>query len=123
MDAIEASQLLGSATFVDVREAYEYAAGHVAGAIHIPIGQIKQRFEEMHRELPVIVTCQIGQRSALVASFLSQNGFEVNNLEGGLEAWTAAGLPLEASGADGGRVVDGWARDLDGKRLSPAPEG
>ena len=122
MDAIEASQRIGRATFVDVREDYEYAAGHVTGAINVPIGRIKTRIEEIPRDLPVIVTCQIGQRSALVADFLRQSGFDAHNLEGGLETWTAAGLPLEASGADGGRVIDGWARDLDGNRLNPGPE-
>jgi rhodanese-related sulfurtransferase len=107
--------------FLDVREPYEWAAGHLEGSVHIPIGQIQRRFEELDRDRPIIVVCQVGQRSALVANFLSTQGFDAHNLEGGLQEWAAAGLPLD-SDDDEGDVVDGWARDIDGRRLDGTPE-
>jgi rhodanese-related sulfurtransferase len=111
----EARYLLGTALFLDVREAYEYQAGHLEGSLHIPIGEIPTRWKEIGNDLPVVVLCQIGQRSALVARFLQEKGFEAHNLEGGLEAW--AGEGLELSSATPGTVVEGYARDLSGKRL------
>lgn len=107
--------------FLDVREPYEWEAGHVEGSVHIPIGQIQRRFEELDRDRPIVVVCQVGQRSALVAEFLTAQGFEAHNLHGGLHEWTAAGLPLRAED-DEGDVVDGWARDMSGRRLDGTPE-
>lgn len=107
--------------FLDVREGYEWDAGHIDGSLHIPIGQIQRRFEELDRGRRLVVVCQVGQRSALVADFLSAQGYDAENLEGGLQEWTARGLPLRATGDDGS-VVDGWARDIHGSRLDGAPE-
>jgi rhodanese-related sulfurtransferase len=114
MQPIQAKDLLNKAVFLDVREPFEFEAGHIEGSVHIPIGQIAQRIEEVPSDESIVVVCQIGQRSALVADFLTQRGLDAQNLEGGLEAWTAQGLPLE-----GGAVVEGWARDLSGERLNP----
>lgn len=107
--------------FLDVREPYEWEGGHVEGSTHIPIGQIQARFEELERDRPIVVVCQVGQRSALVADFLRAQGYDAHNLEGGLERWAADGLPLTA-GQDPGGVVDGWARDIDGRRLDGTVE-
>jgi rhodanese-related sulfurtransferase len=108
--------------FLDVREPYEWEAGHVEGSVHIPIGEVQRRFEELDRDRPLVVVCQVGQRSALVADFLAAQGYEAHNLLGGLQQWAAEGLPLTA-GADPGDVVDGWARDISGHRLDGGPEG
>ena len=94
MTPSEAHELLGSAVFVDVREPYEYEAGHIDGSLHIPIGQVAARWEQIPRDREVVVVCHLGQRSALVAEFLAQRGVPAQNLEGGLEAWAAAGLEL-----------------------------
>ena len=118
MHPSQAKDLLNQAVFLDVREPEEYEAGHIERSTHIPIGQIAQRVEEVPTDRSIVVVCQIGQRSALVADFLTQRGLDAQNLEGGLEAWMAEGLPLR-SGTEGSRVVDGWARDLSGKRLYP----
>ena len=104
------------AMFLDVRELFEWEAGHVSGSVHVPIGEIQDRYEEIDRTRSVVVVCQVGQRSALVADFLSAQGYDAHNLDGGLQQWAARGLPL-SSRDDGGTVVDGWARDLDGRRL------
>lgn len=107
--------------FLDVREPYEWEAGHVEGSVHIPIGQIQRRLDELERDRPIVVVCQIGQRSALVADFLRSQGYDAHNLEGGLERWSIEGLPL-TSGRRAGGVVDGWARDLQGRRLDGTVE-
>ena len=104
------------ALFLDVRERYEWDAGHISGSVHVPIGEIQRRFEEIDRDRRVIVVCQVGQRSALVADFLSAQGYDAHNLEGGLQEWAARGLSL-SSADDEGSLVDGWARDMSGRRL------
>ena len=118
LDPLQANDLLSDALALDVREPYEYEAGHIDGSMHIPIGQIQNRWEELDKDRPVVVVCQIGQRSDLVAGFLRENGYDAANLAGGLTAWTAAGLPL-ATGAAPGGIVDGYARDITGNRLNP----
>jgi rhodanese-related sulfurtransferase len=118
LDPLQANDLLSEALALDVREPYEYEAGHIEGSMHIPIGQIQNRWEELDKDRPIVVVCQIGQRSDLVANFLRENGYDAANLAGGLTAWTAAGLPLVSEAAPGG-IVDGYARDIAGNRLNP----
>lgn len=118
----EARDLFGRVTFLDVREPYEWESGHLEGSRHIPIGQVASRIDELDRETPVVVVCQVGQRSELVTDWLNQNGFTAHNLEGGLAEWSAKGLPLVTQPAGKGRVIDGWARDLSGARLNPDDE-
>jgi rhodanese-related sulfurtransferase len=84
----------GGAAVVDVREPYEYAAGHVPGAINIPMATIPVRTQDLPRG-DVFVICESGARSWQVASFLAQRGIEVTNVDGGTGAWRASGLPLE----------------------------
>jgi len=98
---------------LDVRKAYEFEAGHVGGAVHITLQELPARYEELDRHRPVVVTCQVGQRSALAAEFLTDNGFTAHNLEGGLEYWVEEGLPLVVSEGVSGNVVDGYAEPLD----------
>ena len=100
--------------FVDVRERYEWEAGHVRGSLHIPIGQIQRRFEELSREHPIVVVCQVGQRSALVADFLCAQGYVAHNLDGDYRSGRQ-GLPLSA-------VDDRETSSTDGARPGrPAP--
>lgn len=114
MDPQTAFSMLHEALFLDVRELYEWDAGHIEGSIHIPISQILFRAEEIPKDRQVIVVCQIGQRSALVTDFLRKNGHEAHNLVGGLERWVAESYPLTGRNR---AVVDGYARDITGKPL------
>ncbi|PZA06715.1 MULTISPECIES: rhodanese-like domain-containing protein [unclassified Meiothermus] len=80
---------------LDVREPYEFAAGHVAGAKLIPLGQLAQRAAEIPRNLPVYVICRSGNRSAQASQILVSKGFSnIHNVQGGLLAWQAAGYPV-----------------------------
>ena len=98
--------------FLDVRQTHEFEVGHVEGAVHITLQEVRTRYEELDRRRPVVVTCQVGQRSALAAEFLTAKGFTAHNLDGGLESWGDEGLPLVASERAAGDVVDGHAETL-----------
>lgn len=81
-------------TVVDVRNDGEWAHGHLRGALHIPLGALASRVSEIPGDLPVVVHCQGGTRSAIAASILLGNGVrEVSNMRGGYGEWARAGLP------------------------------
>jgi rhodanese-related sulfurtransferase len=117
MDASTAFAKKDQVRYLDVREPYEWDSGHIDGSLHIPIGAIQNRFDELDKEVPVVVVCQVGQRSALVAEFLATKGYDANNLEGGLEEWVSQGYPLVSTEGPLGGVVDGWPTDDHGQRL------
>lgn len=86
------------ALVLDVREDNEMAGGRIPGAKHIPLGVLKKRVGDIERfkEAPVLVYCRSGARSAMAASQLTAAGFsDVTNLQGGIQAWQAAGLPVK----------------------------
>jgi len=74
---------------LDVREDWEVALCHIDGALHLPMGQIPVRLDEIPADRPVVCFCHHGMRSAQVADFLVSNGFsDVENLDGGIDAWS-----------------------------------
>jgi hydroxyacylglutathione hydrolase len=94
----EATQILEEqgTYLLDVRSADEYHEGHIPGAYHMPMGCVLDRLSELPREQPLIVQCASGSRSQVIASLLQRRGFtNVLNLNGGLDAWKTAGLPVE----------------------------
>jgi phage shock protein E len=81
---------------IDVREPEEYQAGHIPGITLIPRGQVPSRLAEIPKDKTVILTCRSGNRSSQVADLLRQQGYTaVHNMKGGLQAWQAAGYPVE----------------------------
>ena len=84
------------AALIDVREPWEYADGHAAGAISLPLSDLQARSGEVPRDRDIFLICQVGQRSMVAARFLRQQGVErVFNVDGGTDAWQAAQLPVE----------------------------
>jgi len=79
---------------LDVRTNDEWAAGRIAGSVHIPMDQLMQRLDELDER--VVCVCAVGARSARVAQFLNAQGREAVNLDGGLYAWEGSGLPVES---------------------------
>ena len=90
---------------LDVREPEEWQAGHIAGSQHIPLGQLRERLSDVPRDQTILTVCRHGNRSEAAARGLRTLGYTVENLEGGVTAWTQAGLPLEADGGGPGRVI------------------
>ncbi len=92
------STLLGEkgAFVLDVRGDAEWEHGHLTGVRNIPLGQLGDHLDELPRDVPIVVHCQSGGRSAIAASILAANGFDnVASLTGGFAEWAASGLPIE----------------------------
>jgi rhodanese-related sulfurtransferase len=80
---------------VDVREASETASVSVAGALNLPLSALKSRASELDGGAPVLLLCRSGARAASAAETLASLGFsDARVIEGGLEAWIAAGKPV-----------------------------
>lgn len=81
---------------LDVREEDEFAEGHIAGAINIPLSELADRYEEIPAEQTIVLVCSKGGRSHMGAEFLVDSGYtRLYNLVDGIYGWMAAGLPLE----------------------------
>lgn len=95
----QAQALFGArddAQWIDVREFPEYAGGHVARARLLPVGQVEARISELDLGRPIVVICKSGKRAAKAAEILVKAGGEqVTVVEGGTDAWVAAGLGVE----------------------------
>ena len=97
---VPAAQVPGDAYLLDVREPGEWAAGHIPGALHIPLGELNQRYPEIGQERELYVICRSGARSARAAQALAGAGWDARNVSDGMQGWHAAGRPMEAdSGA------------------------
>jgi rhodanese-related sulfurtransferase len=94
------SELLtaGEAQVVDVREDDEWSAGRMASARHIVLSTLVEQASSIERERPVVFVCRSGARSAMATEAFVASGYDAHNLTGGLQAWVAAGLPLEPAG-------------------------
>ncbi|MGL4606653.1 MAG: DsrE/DsrF/DrsH-like family protein [Eubacteriaceae bacterium] len=73
----------GSVTLLDIRTKIEYENGHMDGFRNIPLDELRKRLYEVDKKKPVYVTCQVGLRGYVGARILTQNGFDVFNLNGG----------------------------------------
>ena len=97
LDPERAAEMIdsGEAQLVDVRQDFEWEAGRIPGAVHIPLDSLPARASEIDRERPVIFGCRSGARSAMATDAFRASGFDAYNLGGGLEAWVEKGLPVE----------------------------
>jgi rhodanese-related sulfurtransferase len=107
---VRVSDVANDAIILDVREPDEWAAGHAPGAIHIPLGELPDRLAELAEltelsDVPadagggtLAVTCRGGGRSSRAVAWLTQQGYDVANLDGGMKAWQEAGKPMVAEG-------------------------
>jgi rhodanese-related sulfurtransferase len=96
----EATQLINreDAYIVDVREADEYAVGHLPEAKNIPASKLIERIGELEKfkDKPIILCCAAGMRSGMACAELKKQGFEKPyNLTGGVDAWVGAGYPIK----------------------------
>ena len=102
VSATEAVMLMSRSKplILDVRDATEFAAGHIQGAKNIPLAELGSRIKEIEKfkDKPVLVHCQKGMRAKGACSILKAQQFsQLNNLQGGLDAWIEAKMPLVKS--------------------------
>lgn len=92
---------------VDVREPWEWEAGRIEGALHIPLNEVLTGGERgrLDQSRPVVLVCKAGTRSELATMMLQARGYDAHNLEGGMDAWASAGLPVTAPDGSPGRVA------------------
>ncbi|MBO0826401.1 MAG: rhodanese-like domain-containing protein [Streptosporangiales bacterium] len=95
--AVEAAQLPDDAVLLDVREPYEWEAGHAPNAVHVPLGELGGRLADLPKvgaDERLYVVCRGGSRSAQAAAALGQAGYPAVNVTGGMTAWALAGKPM-----------------------------
>jgi rhodanese-related sulfurtransferase len=90
---------------VDVRENDEWTAGHIDGSQHIPLRELAARLGELPKERTIVAVCRSGSRSEAAVRGLRKLGYEAENLEGGVNAWDRAKLPLVDGSGGRGRVI------------------
>jgi rhodanese-related sulfurtransferase len=95
---VTVDQVGSDVVLLDCREDEEWSAGHIDGAVHVPMNQLPQRLERepgaLSPDATIVVVCKMGSRSAYVAAWLNGNGFDAVNLDGGMLAWAQAGRPM-----------------------------
>jgi len=110
MNATTAAAKLDELVVIDVREPDEWAAGHIASARHIPIGELAQRQSELEAAgdsgAKFLFVCRVGGRSAQATEYVTRLGFDAENLEGGMLAWDQAGQPIVTDDGSPGVVAD-----------------
>ena len=74
-------------TILDMREIHEYAAGHIPSAENFPLSTLGSDFSKLDKDQKYYVICQAGGRSAKAYDFLDAQGFDVINIEGGMNNW------------------------------------
>lgn len=105
VDAPTVSKRRAEYHLLDVREADEWQAGHIEGAQHIPLAELAARLAELPSGRDIVAVCRSGSRSAAAVRGLRQLGYTAENLDGGVTAWTRAGLPLVDDAGRPGRVI------------------
>lgn len=105
MDANEASRRRDELFLLDVREHDEWDAGHVPGAVHIPMHELGSRQSELPTDRTILCVCRSGNRSGMVTKELVKAGYTVENLDGGLQSWEAYGHGLEDMSGEQGMVI------------------
>ena len=100
VDVAEAGEMVkdDGAVVIDVREPFEYQAGHIPSATLIPVNSVFARREELPKDKKILFVCAVGQRSALAAEMAAAAGLPADHLytlDGGTDAWKKAGQPVE----------------------------
>ena len=94
LPSVAATGVAPDAFLIDVREDDEWAAGHAAGALHLPLMDLPDRLSEIPSDVQLTVVCRVGGRSAQATAWLVQQGYDAVNLDGGMFAWAWAGRPM-----------------------------
>ena len=76
-------------TILDVREVDEFQAGHIQSAVNVPLSTLEEQYNQLEADKRYYVICQGGKRSERACQFLETKGFDVVNVEGGMNQWKA----------------------------------
>lgn len=91
---------------LDVREPFEWEAGRIEGAVHIPLNDLMAgKTEGLDPDKPVVAYCKTANRSEVARLMLRARGFDAATMEKGSEAWVAEGLPFTTPSGEPGRVA------------------
>ena len=91
----EVEKRMAESVVLDVRSCGEWKSGHLAGAVHRPLGEFARGFDSLSGDQPILVVCGSGYRSSIAASLLVRNGFrDLGSMDGGMGAWNRQGLPV-----------------------------
>jgi rhodanese-related sulfurtransferase len=95
-DEVRQRLAAGTITLIDVREPDEFASGHVAGAVNMPMSRFNPAaLPASMADKPVVVMCEAGYRSGQIEAYLAKNGRpDVRNFKGSMNEWTAKGAPV-----------------------------
>jgi rhodanese-related sulfurtransferase len=100
--SVEVDAIPADAVLLDVREDDEWTAGHIAGALHIPMSDLPQQLQRdpgpLTPDASIVVVCKVGSRSAHVTAWLQHQGYDAANLAGGMLAWAHARRPMQSEG-------------------------
>ena len=100
MPEVPAADVPDQAYLVDVREDHEWLAGHAPDALHIPLGALGERSDQIPRDRAVYVICRAGTRSARAVQALNAAGWQALNVADGMQGWESAGRAMASeSGA------------------------
>lgn len=97
--AYEVTRMLNKeeAVLLDVRDAADYKAGHISGALNLPHAKVAAEGEQLlepHRSKVIVVADKMGQHAGAAGRTLGQKGFDVRRLAGGVSEWQNQGMPL-----------------------------
>jgi rhodanese-related sulfurtransferase len=110
MDPVDREQLVrrvrdGEVTVLDVRPAEEYRAGHIPGAVSVPLGELKKRLAELPKGREIVAYCR-GPYCVMAVDaveLLRKKGFRASRMEDGVVDWRARGWRIESGAADEAR--------------------
>ncbi len=94
MNQVPAAGVPEVSYLLDVREDDEWTAGHAPQAVHIALGELSAKVDEVPKDQPVYVICRSGARSGRATQALGANGWNVTNVSDGMQGWASAGRPM-----------------------------
>ncbi|MCC3268915.1 rhodanese-like domain-containing protein [Arthrobacter gengyunqii] len=105
MENVSVDSISKDAKILDVREDYEWEAGHIDGALHIPLDSLPESLDDLDPDTDLAVICRSGGRSARATAWLESHGYSAVNVTGGMGAWLEAGKPMVSDNGQDPTVV------------------
>lgn len=85
----EVEALNEDAYILDVRDSFEIVSGQIEGSVNIPLGELRNRIDELPKDKEIFVTCQVGLRGYIACRMLQQHGLSCRNVDGGVKTYLA----------------------------------